>query len=327
MERCIRVGIDVGSESHTVAIASPEGEFLDEFAISHSREGFDEFFARVESKSNGTPVTVAMEGYGGHARPLDGLIMERGYKLLNVNNLKLARFREVFPAPSRTDDRDARLIVSLMQMDEHLPAEKDALARVLKVPEVNAKLKRLTRRRADLVSERVRATNRMHSDLMAVCPELLGITGSHENRWFLGLLTSRDDLTKLARMRPESILAIRGIGKTYLKAVLAWQRKASFSAEVGWVGSMIVSDARRTLELTHQIAELERAIEKLSEESEIARRLLTIQGFGKVGAATLAGEIGTLDRFKSEKSLALYLGMCPLKVTIQPNRLPTPTGS
>ena len=31
-----------------------------------------------------------------------------------------------------------------------------------------------------------------------------------------------------------------------------------------------------------------------------------------ISAAELAGEIGTLDRFSSEASLALYLGMCPL---------------
>lgn len=35
---------------------------------------------------------MAIEGYNGHARPLDTLICERGWQLLNVNDLKLARF-------------------------------------------------------------------------------------------------------------------------------------------------------------------------------------------------------------------------------------------
>jgi len=34
--------------------------------------------------------------------------------------------------------------------------------------------------------------------------------------------------------------------------------------------------------------------------------------FSKDKAAELAGEIGTFERFASEASLALYLGMCPL---------------
>ena len=75
---------------------------------------------------------------------------------------------------------------------------------------------------------------------------------------------------------------------------------------------MIISDARRILELHSQIASLEEAIGELAEGSEMARRLATIPGFSKVSAPELAGEIGTSERFGGEASLALYLGMCPL---------------
>ena len=44
----------------------------------------------------------------------------------------------------------------------------------------------------------------------------------------------------------------------------------------------------------------------------MARLLLTIQGFGNTCAAEFAGEIGTLTRFKDERSLALYCGVAPL---------------
>jgi len=38
----------------------------------------------------------------------------------------------------------------------------------------------------------------------------------------------------------------------------------------------------------------------------------SIPGFGLVSCGTLAGEIGTVNRFEYESSLALYLGMAPL---------------
>jgi transposase len=114
---------------------------------------------------------------------------------------------------------------------------------------------------------------------------------------------SRDDLSKLARMRRESVLAIPGIGE--------WQRQAKFSQEAEYVGPQ-VSRAKRILELLGEIAALEVAIVELSRESEIARRLDSIPGVDKVSSAELAGEIGTFDRFTGEASLALYLGMCPL---------------
>lgn len=312
MEPRIRVGIDVGGDSHRVAVASPQGVLLEEFDIGHCREGFDEFFGRVDSHRQGLPVVVAMEGYGGHARPLDRLIREHGYELMSVNNFKLARFREVFPGPAKTDRLDARLILDLFHLQQTLPASKGTLARVYESPAENEQLKRLSRRRVELVEERVRATNRMGADLKSVCPELAGITGSVDNLWFLRFISSRDDLRSLARMRAQSILAIPGIGVKYAGVIRGWQARAVFSPEVSYVGHMVIADARRVLELRDQIAALESAMADVAASSEIARRLATIPGFGPVSTCELAGEIGTLERFASEASLALYLGMCPL---------------
>lgn len=87
---------------------------------------------------------------------------------------------------------------------------------------------------------------------------------------------------------------------------------SDFSEDAHWVGEMVIRDAKRILELLHEISTLEKQIELLSQESIIASRLRTIGRFGLVCAAELAGEIGTLERFKSEASLALYLGMAVL---------------
>ncbi len=46
--------------------------------------------------------------------------------------------------------------------------------------------------------------------------------------------------------------------------------------------------------------------------SQMAQMIDSIPGFGVVCASELAGEIGTLDRFEAERSLALYLGMANL---------------
>ena len=309
----MRVGVDVGQKSHQVGIAGPDGTILEEFTIPHSQEGFQEFFRRIERRCQevALPVAVAMEGYNGHGRPLDRLIQERGYTLYNVNNLKLARFREIFPGPAKTDSLDVRKILELFHLKDHLPLAKDVLQEVPRIPPVNEKLKRLTRRRRQLVNEKVRVISRMQADLQAICPELLSITGSADNLWFLRFLSSREDLRKLGRMHKSSLLAIPGIGNKYATVIQEWQKGSKFSQEVEYVGPQ-VSDAKRILELLKEIAALDKAIEELSQESELARRIDSIPGFGKTSAAELAGEIGTFDRFTSEASLALYLGMCPL---------------
>ena len=106
----IRVSVDVGCYQHSVAIGLSTGQIVDEFEIQHSQEGFKQFFAHIEQlvDAHGYHVAVAMEGYNGYALPLDRLVQEKGYRLFNVNNLKLARFKEVFPGPAKTDPIDTR---------------------------------------------------------------------------------------------------------------------------------------------------------------------------------------------------------------------------
>ena len=70
----LRVGADVGSRCHTVAIGLSDGSLLEEFEIPHTAEGFGEFFTRIEAPGHGAPMAVAMEGYNGHIRPLDSLV-------------------------------------------------------------------------------------------------------------------------------------------------------------------------------------------------------------------------------------------------------------
>lgn len=310
----IRVAVDVGSTRHRVAVGLPDGKVLDEFDIDHSAGGFNEFFRRIETieTRHQLPVAVAMEGYNGWARPLDGHILRHGYRLYSVNNLKLARYKEIFPAPAKTDAIDARRILELFRLSEHLPLAKDALHEVAPTPEENDKLKRLTRRRKQLVWERARIINRLQSDLHAVCPGLLSITQLASNRWFLNFITCRSALPKLARLRLASLLAIPGVGKIYAARIQAWQPLAQFAPEVEWVGEMIQQDACRILALGNDIKAMEQKIAAIAEHSELAQRIGSIPGFGKTSMAELAGEIGTLDRFETESGLAMYMGMAAL---------------
>ena len=75
---------------------------------------------------------------------------------------------------------------------------------------------------------------------------------------------------------------------------------------------MIQQDAARILELKQQIKALEEQTARIAEGSSIASQLASIPGYGAICTAELAGEIGTIERFRSEASLALYLGMATL---------------
>ena len=310
----LRVSVDVGYRRHSVAIGLPSGEILEEFEIEHRLEGFQDFFSRIEKHNpqQGYSVAVAMEGYNGYARPLDSMVRQRGYRLYNINNLKLARFKEIFPGSAKSDRIDARKGLELFQLSDHLPLAKEVLQEVCGTPHENEILKRLTRRRRRLVNERVRVVNNLQADLQAVCPGLLEITSGASNQWFLNFVLSADTLPQLTRLRKATLLKIPAVGRKYASLIENWQKRAHFGAEVEWVGEMIQEDAQRCLDLEEKIKALETKIQQVARDSKIAKILLSIPGFGTVCTSELAGEIGTIERFSKEGSLALYLGMSTL---------------
>ncbi|HEU4640529.1 MAG TPA: IS110 family transposase [Candidatus Binatia bacterium] len=310
----LRVSVDVGYRRHSVAIGWPDGQVLEEFEIRHRPEGFQEFFSRIEKhqKDKDCGVAVAMEGYNGYARPLDSLVRQRGYRLYNINNLKLARFKEIFPGAAKKDRIDARKGLELFQLSDHLPLAKEVLQEVKGTATENEILKRLTRRRRRLVNERVRVVNNLQTDLQAVCPGLLEITTEASNQWFLNFLLGADTLPQLARLRKSTLLKIPAVGRKYASLIQEWQKRAHFSEEIQWVDEMIHEDAQRCLELDEKIRRLDAKIEEIAKSSKIAKILRSIPGFGPVCTSELAGEIGTVERFSKEGSLALYLGMSTL---------------
>ncbi len=63
----IRVCMDVGSQSHRVAIGLSTGKILEEFDISHTPKDIQLFFDKINhhEKHYRLPVVVAMESYNG----------------------------------------------------------------------------------------------------------------------------------------------------------------------------------------------------------------------------------------------------------------------
>lgn len=308
------VGVDVGYRKHHVAIGGAKG-IVDQFEIPHNEDGFKYFFSRIANQARQLKVSnvaVGMEGTNGYARPLDQMIKGKGYKLLNVNNLKLARFKEIFSAPAKTDSIDAKEIVTLMNMVPFMGQAKETLQEVYDVEETQIKLKRISRRRRQLVDEKVTLLNRMQADLQSVCPGFIDVFKDVSADYVLRLLSLKSDLRKTAKVRRTTLQKLPGIGKALSEKIVSWQEIASFGKEVDWVGPMIYDDAKRILELKKKIELMESQMKILLEQSRLAKIIESIPGFGIVTSCEIAGEIGTMQRFTSEAGLAIYLGMAPV---------------
>jgi len=305
----LRVGVDVGCYSHNVAIGLSSGEILVEFEVRFSP------FLLADRKTT-TRIRLPRGGCDGGVQwlcsPVGYSCKRPRLPAFQRQQYETGTFQRDIPRCRQTDRIDTRKCLELFQLRDILPLAKDALQEVAATPVENEILKRLTRRRRRLVNERARVLSNMQGDLQAVCPGLLEITGEAGNLWFLRLLTSTDSLIKLAKLRRATLLKIAGVGPKYATTVQSWQKRAHFSHEAELVGEMIQEDAFRILELSDQINVIEAKIENVASNSMIAQKISTIPGFGPVAKSELAGEVGTINRFKNEAGFALYIGMAAL---------------
>jgi len=91
-------GIDVGSAPHHVTILDEEDNVLYNRKITHKLDEFMESikqFKKIEKKEKGE-ISFTLEGKNGYSRPFDRILLNQGFALYNVDNLKLKRFREAF---------------------------------------------------------------------------------------------------------------------------------------------------------------------------------------------------------------------------------------
>jgi len=84
-------GIDIGCESHHIIILDEEDNFLYNQKVAHKLNEFAEsikLFKQIEKKERGK-ISFALEGKNGYSNPLDRILLDKGFTLYNVDNLKL----------------------------------------------------------------------------------------------------------------------------------------------------------------------------------------------------------------------------------------------
>ena len=199
-------------------------EPIEEFDLAHTPAGLSEFFKRVRHHESlsGAQVCVAMVGFGGYARPIDTQVLAQGWRLYAINNLKFARFKEIFPAPAKTDAIDARRMLQLMQMRGQVPMAEALLQEVAPVDRLHRQLKALTRRRKQLVAERMSISQRMQAELLRCGAGLLAITGQRTT-FGSSAFTARK-ICEAQNSTPITLLRIPGVGVGYATRLRAGRR-------------------------------------------------------------------------------------------------------
>lgn len=305
-------GIDIGSESHHVIIMNDTGEVLYDQQVSHRFSEFHEaigVFKEIEERQQGE-IAFAIEGKNGYGAPFDRMLIESGFKLYNVDNLKLRRFRDVFGAEWRNDRRDAKMLAKMLKLKDHVDAEEKAFLPVEKAPTVHEKLRILSRHQQSLIHEKVRMQSRLRKRLLEICPDLLEY-GDTDSAKLLHLLKRYPDFRRYKKITLGALLKIETIGKeTAASMIEKGLRSIQYVEELsGIYKEIILSCSRRILELKEEIALLDRELEETGEKSAEVMQLKSMKGIGTKLSSRLMGEIGDINRFEKESQLAVYCGV------------------
>jgi len=305
-------GIDIGSESHHVIIMDDSGKVLYDRKVAHRFSEFHEAIGELrglEERELGK-ITFAIEGKNGYGAPFDRILIENGFKLYNVDNLKLRRFRDVFGAEWRNDRRDAKMLAKMLKLRDHVDAEDEkAFIAVEKTPAVHEKLRILSRHQQGLIDEKVRIQNRLRKRLLEVCPDIFEY-GDTNSKKLLQLLKKYPEFSRYKKITLGALLKIETIGKKTAVSLVEGLRNIQYVEELAGIYKAIISSyCRRILELKEEIEMLDKELEETGQKSAEVMQLKSIMGVGTKLSSRLAGEIGDIKRFNRESQLAVYCGV------------------
>lgn len=249
------VGCDVHKRTAVFTILLEDGTLFATYTVPVTRESLTAFAERQLSAGD----RLAMEATS-NTWAVAGVLWPFVKEIVISNPL---RTRAIAEAKIKTDKVDSRVLAELLRCD-YLP-------RVWQPDAETQRLRRLTHRRAALVSDRTRLKNRLHSIL-------------HHT---------------LVPLPEYELFSKRGI---------AWLRQLPLGEEEALARD---SDLRLLEQTEMEIAELEQRLAREAWQDGKVRLVMSIPGIDYTVAQTCLAAIGDISRFANAKKLAAYLGLNP----------------
>jgi transposase len=198
----------------------------------------------------------------------------------------------------------------MLKLKEHINSPREKVFIKIEQPSlVTESLKLLSRHQQTLINEKIRLINRLGKKLLEVCPQILEL-GKLKNKKIIAILAKYPDLSKYKRITLCSLLKTKGIGKKGAFFLLKRLNHLEYMPGLtDTYKTIILSYAKRILELQKEINDIDKKLDEIGEKSKEVKHLKTIPGVATKLASRFIGEIEDINRFPSEKKLAVYCGV------------------
>ena len=263
------VGIDVHKDTHTAVGISPFGEKLFEITVGNYKKDFETLKEKVDEVAGTLSPYIGLEDVRGYGERLAGYLYEK-YPVYHVPSILVDRARQNATHPEKSDSLDALGVAKVMiqSIDTLLPYT------ISEDGEKAKQLKEISIDREDLVLERTRLKNQVHTLLYRI------YNTEYADKY-------KDPFS--------------------LKALRYW-RSAKPKCDPFLLKTM-KRKVKRLLDIHIEVTDLEKDMETLLDTGGYT--IQTASGCGLVLASAIVGEIGDINRFTSPGALAKYAGCAP----------------
>jgi len=302
-------GVDIGKEHHHVAVVDADGRGLFSQRVLNDEQALTEVIGKAGALAD--VVTWAVDLHSSESALLVALLLDRGQKVVYLPGLAVNRAAGSYRGAGKTDARDALVIADQARMRRDLSVLRGD-------EELIVELRMLVARRQDLRSDRNRMINRLHGQLLAICPALeraLDLT----NLGPLVLLTGFQTPAALREAGAASVTAwlrarkVRGAAALAAAAVRAAQAQTITLPGEQLAARLVTRLAEGVMALDEQIKEVDELIGDRFRRHRAAAVIISLPGIGTLlGAEFLAGTGGDMEAFGSADRLASFAGVAPV---------------
>lgn len=309
------IGIDIGSEFHSVVFQNNEGMILEAIEILYnSRKGFDYLDKKIsiaKEKNNLENVHIGFEPTGHYWKNIIYHLSDKGYRIHFIRTTAVKAQRELDESsPSKTDIRDANTIASLVREGKYIDSKIQT--------GVFKNLRDIGKLRAKVMAMKTSMICRLTMLMQLYFPELIKLFWATDSVGFWRLLKECQfpvDIKQKTDEELKGILKVQGLKKSKLNEMIEKLREAS-EKSIGLnpndFDRFNIKHCISNLEMFHkQLKEIKNKMENLLEETEYWEYLESINGVGVVTAATLLGELGEPSNFKYSKEIIKFAGLDP----------------
>ncbi|WP_228815388.1 IS110 family RNA-guided transposase [Nocardia puris] len=302
-------GVDVGKEHHWVAVVDPTGRVMLSRKVSNDERAIAAVIEAVTALGGQVSWTVDLSG--AYAALLLTMLWQTGQPVHYLAGRSVHHASTIYRGEGKTDARDARVIADQARMRTDLPVLAPGA-------DLIAELRMLTAHRADLIADRTRTFNRLHQQLMAVCPALERAAQITQHRGWVILLTRYQRPKAIRRTgvdRLTQALAKAGVRNavTIAQAAVTAAKAQTGSLPGEDVAARLVAAlAKEVIDLDARIKDTDTAIEERFRRHRLAEVITSMPGMGfRLGAEFLAA-IGDPSLIASPDHLAAWAGLAPV---------------